>query len=89
MPCYAVMGKTGRSHACRLCGKPEAEGGETNFHVLWQCPGRHDKGIVRATREQMVREVVKAVGELDMEEGQERGQVAGAVLVRGAVLGAP
>ena len=35
---HAHRGAGGRAMKCRLCGKEE-DGGETNFHVLWQCIG--------------------------------------------------
>ena len=32
----AHRGRGGEAIRCRLCGKQD-QGGETNFHVLWQC----------------------------------------------------
>ena len=44
----AHRGKGGSCVQCRLCGKSE-EGGETNFHVLWQC--KANQSVVNARNE--------------------------------------
>ena len=54
---------------CRLCGQPEEKGGETNFHVLWQCPGQHGK--VKAARRKMCEKALRLVSKTELNGVQE------------------
>ena len=65
----AHRGLEGVSHRCRLCGRPEEDGGETNYHVLWECPGV--TGGVKDARRKMVGRIQKAVSGLQLEESRE------------------
>ena len=45
-----VVGKSkGECARCRMCGK-EADGGETNYHVLWECTGGGGEAEVPSLR---------------------------------------
>ena len=62
---HAVQGIGGVCHRCRLCGKAE-NGGETNFHVLWECPGGRNGGQVWVARNKMVQKLNDMVGKLNL-----------------------
>jgi hypothetical protein len=58
-------GDKGQCHDCRLCGKA-TDGGETQYHVLWECTGcaENDDGeqpTLKAAREEMVAAIMKVL----------------------------
>ena len=65
----AHRGAEGVCTRCRLCGKSEEEGGETNYHVLWECPGV--TGGVKDARRKMVKRIKKGVDTLGLGESRD------------------
>ena len=61
------------STACRLCGKT-AQGGETDYHVLWECAGRRGEaagtGSMIATRRAMLAKLDKALVKAGLRQGE-------------------
>ena len=68
---HAHRGAGGQGIKCRLCGK-EADGGETNFHVLWQCTGAGRKGSkVVAARRKLQKCVIRKVSAMGLRDADE------------------
>ena len=63
----------GKCGVCRLCGK-EDNGGETNYHVLWQCTGTKDGescGLLVEERAAMLGKVRSALGKGSLKEEEQ------------------
>ena len=78
---HAHRGREGENSACRCCGKEEG-GGETNYHVLWECPGKKEGGAVVKARKTMSRKLIAMVKDLELGE-DEHVAVAGMFFLKG------
>ena len=80
---HAHRGMGGENSACRCCGKDD-EGGEMNYHVLWECPGRQPGGAVTKARNAMSRKLTAMAKELELGV-DEHVAVAGVWFLKGYV----